>query len=563
MPNAVFYLRYSSYNQGEQSIEGQRHDCLAYAEREGITVVGEYVDRAKSAQYDNRPDFQRMIADSAKRAFDTVIVWKLDRFARNRRDAANTRFILKKNGVKLLSACELINENPEGIILESLLDGLAEYYSKNLSQNVKRGLRESVSKGYFLGGYVPYGFKVVGTNIGNDKIVGKKLVIDPETAPIVRQIFIDYANGKSKKQIIDDLNARGIPSWNGKKFTQSSFQRALKNIKYIGKIEHGGQLYDNYCPAIIDEDTFYRAQEKLKSNKRDSGKNKAITRYLLSGKVFCGHCGGKMVGVSGTSKTGATHNYYACAKWYKYRSCDKKSERKSFLESYIVEQAVEYVLRPERLQLIAERVVAEYDKEFNSGKLQTIDSNIKKTERELDKLADDFMNTSNPALRKRIEERAEIAEARLSDLRIERVKMLVSVEKPLTVREVAAWLKLFTNGDAADPEFQERIIDTFINSVYLYDDKLIIYFNVKDGQQSCYIDYIADADALNDIISDASDKNAQNPAKTNSAAPNSGAAESSYIKSSGGASALIYELYGGKTVYFVFKRGLFGVLIPR
>ena len=499
MQTGVLYLRYSAQKQREQSIEGQRRDCLAYAEREGITIVGEYVDRAKSAQFDDRPEFQRMIADSARRAFNLVIVWKLDRFARNRRDAANTRYKLRMNGVKLVSAMESISDSPEGIILEAVLEAQAEYYSKNLSQNVKRGMRESLNKGNFLGGNVPYGFRVEGTRLNNDKIIDKKLVIDEERAPVIRKLFSDYAAGKSKRQIVDEMNARGITSHGGKRVSFNSFQHVLKNVKYIGKIEYAGQSIDNYCPAIVDEATFYKVQEKLTVNKRDSGKQKAIVRYLLSSKCFCGFCGSKMVGVSGTSKMNAVHSYYACPNWRKH-TCKKKAERKSFLESYVVEQTVEYILRPDRLKLICERIVEGYNREFSNDKLKDIDSQIRKVERELDKLTDEYLSADLPAFKKRINERAEQADNRLNDLQTERAKMLVSVKKPLTEKEVAVWLKIFTDGDAADPAFQERVIDIFVNSVYLYDDKVLIYFNIKDSKQTCHIEHIADMDELIAVI---------------------------------------------------------------
>ena len=135
---AVIYARYSSDNQREESIEGQIRECTAYAEKNGITIVKHYIDRAISAKTDNRPEFQQMIKDSDKKLFDIVLVWKLDRFARNRYDSARYKTQLKKNGVKLMSATEIISEGPEGIILESVLEGYAEYYSADLAEKVVR-----------------------------------------------------------------------------------------------------------------------------------------------------------------------------------------------------------------------------------------------------------------------------------------------------------------------------------------------------------------------------------------------------------------------------------------
>ena len=189
--NAVIYARYSSYSQQEQSIEGQLRDCYAYCEREGMSVVGEYIDRAISGRTDERPDFQRMIADSSKKQFAYVVVWKLDRFARNRYDSAMYKAKLKKNGVKVLSAMEPISNSPESIIMEGLLESMAEYYSANLSENVKRGQRESMLKHNWTGGTVPFGYQVR----------EKKLLPREDRAPIVKEIFEKYAAGVSKKVI--------------------------------------------------------------------------------------------------------------------------------------------------------------------------------------------------------------------------------------------------------------------------------------------------------------------------------------------------------------------------
>ena len=150
--SAVIYARYSSHNQREESIEGQLRECKRYAQDNGITVVGEYVDRAISGKTDNRASFQKMIRDAEKDRFSMVIVYKLDRFARNRYDSAMYKAKLKKCGVKLVSAMEQLSDSPEGIILEAMLEGMAEYYSANLAQNIRRGMKENAMKGLATGG---------------------------------------------------------------------------------------------------------------------------------------------------------------------------------------------------------------------------------------------------------------------------------------------------------------------------------------------------------------------------------------------------------------------------
>ena len=156
----VIYARYSSAEQREESVEGQLRECKEFAERHNMTILDSYIDRALSARTDDRPQFQKMIQDSAKKQFDIVLVWKLDRFSRNRFDAATYRAILKRNGVKVVSAKENISEGPEGIILEAMLDGMAEYYSAELSVKVKRGQKENALKCKANGGNVPFGYRI-------------------------------------------------------------------------------------------------------------------------------------------------------------------------------------------------------------------------------------------------------------------------------------------------------------------------------------------------------------------------------------------------------------------
>jgi len=183
--NAVIYARYSSDSQREESIEGQPRECSHYAQCNSMTIVGSYIDRALSAKTADRPEFQRMIKDSEKGLFEIVLVWKLDRFSRDLYDSAHYKHILKKNGVKVVSAKEHISDGPEGIILESILEGYAEFYSAELSEKIRCGQKENALKGKNNGGGVPLGYLL-------DKQT-QKLIVDPESAPLVVEIFERYS----------------------------------------------------------------------------------------------------------------------------------------------------------------------------------------------------------------------------------------------------------------------------------------------------------------------------------------------------------------------------------
>lgn len=302
--NAVAYARYSSHNQGEQSIEGQLAQARSYAAARGYTIIHEYVDRAKSGRTDNRDQFQQMLRDTAKKQFSVIILWKVDRFGRNREEIAVNKMKCRKNGVRVEYVAETIPDTPEGVILESVLEGFAEYYSLQLSQNIRRGLAESAAKCQVTGGNRPLGYKT-----GPDK----KFIIDEQTAPTVKLIYTLYADGKTVTEIVKQLNEMGLRTLRGSPFTHNSLHSILKNEKYRGIYNSNGLYIPDGIPRIIDDELFFKVQEMLKINKRAPAKTWARADYLLSDKIFCGKCGAPMFGDSGTGKTGTRYHYYVCS----------------------------------------------------------------------------------------------------------------------------------------------------------------------------------------------------------------------------------------------------------
>lgn len=482
--DVVIYARYSSEKQNEQSIEGQLRCCYEYAARRGFRVVGEYIDKALSGtKAETRPEFQRLIADSRKRQFKFVLVWKLDRFARNRYDSAIYKNELKKSGVRVVSVTEGVGDGNESVILEAILEAMAEEYSRQLSQNVRRGLHETALKGNSVGGRLPLGYRVE----------NKKLVIDEHEAEIVRYIFKEYAAGVGKKEIVRAMNARGWRTRQGASFTMNALGRTLSNKKYIGIYTYNSEIQiEGGCPAIVDEDMFNKVSRIVEKTKKSPAHNKTREEdYILSGKLFCGYCGAPMVGESGKSKSGTVYHYYACGKRKKSRSCHKKNEKKGFIEWYIVEQVVEYVLTPSRIDLIAERVVEEYNKGFNSSGVKALEAELREIDRDLDKLIESLIKTDSKAALAKINERIAAQEARKETCELELAKLKIAASISITQDEVKAWLRQFCTGDTLnDEDFRRRIIDVFINSIYLYDDKVVMYFNIRDGKQISYIEML-------------------------------------------------------------------------
>lgn len=490
--NAVIYARYSSANQTEQSIEGQLRYCRAYAKQHGYTIVHEYIDRAQSGTTDNRPDFQQMIRDSAKRQFQFVIVWKLDRFARNRYDSAIYKNLLKKNRVKVVSATEAIGEGNEAIILESVLEAMAEVYSRQLSQNTQRGMRETALKGLWTGGNIPLGYEVE----------NQMLVVNENEADCVRTIFTLYAAGETKTDICRICNEKGYRTKTGKPFFTNALRHILTNPVYIGNYLYKGEI-PRSCPRIIDDDIFQKCVERAELNRKLRGQKQLDdVHYILTGKLYCGYCGNLMTGDMGTGRNGNRYYYYTCHRKKKNKACSKKSEKKDFIEWYIVEQTVNYILDPARIDYISERIVDAYHDEFSESKIAEYEKTIKRLDAEMDRCVDSLLNTSNDSVIKKINARADLLEAQKNDAEAElaklRVTSLVSVKK----EEIIQWLKSYCQGDLFDMQFREKIIDTFIHSVFLFDDKLTIYYNVKHGKQVSYIEALEDASETNSPCSD-------------------------------------------------------------
>ena len=464
---AVIYARYSSDNQREESIEGQIRECNEYAERNGITVLCSYIDRALSARTADRPDFQRMIRDSEKGLFDVVLVWKLDRFSRDRYDSAHYKHILKKNGVKVLSAKENISEGPEGIILESMLEGYAEYYSAELSEKIHRGQKENALKCRNNGGNTALGYVV------KDGM----LAIDPLTAPLVTEIFTRYDSGESMTEIVQSLNSRGLKTKKGKPFTVSGVSLALKNRKYIGEYKYGSVVVPKGIPAIIDDDMFDRVQFRMAMNKKAPAKTKANEEYLLTTKLFCGTCGRIMAGESGTSQNGAIYNYYKCGGAKRHLGCNRKAVKKNWIERAAVLITVRRVLQDKEINRIAEAIVALQEQE------DTTLPAMRQQLQECEKGIENMLNAIQMGvLTSSTKERLEKLEAQRDELKTNILQ--AQIQRPrYTKEQIVDWISRFKYGNADDPEYQKQIIDAFINSIYMFDDKLLFTYNFKDGTE--------------------------------------------------------------------------------
>lgn len=455
MKTAVIYARYSSDSQTEQSIDGQLRVCTEYAKAHDILVLNTYIDRGMTGTNDNRPDFQRMIKDSSRKEWNYVLVYKLDRFSRNKYETAIHKKTLRDNGVKVLSAMENIPDTPEGIILESLLEGMNQYFSAELAQKVKRGMRETRLKGLFQGGGLPYGYRVE----------QRKVVVDENTAEVVRYIYDQYAKGVYVKDIINALTAKGI-LYKGKPFARNTVYGILKNEKYSGVYKHDDEIVDNIYTQIVPSETFATVRKMVEANRY--GKRSTATVYLLRNKLICGYCGKPISAESGTSYNGEVKRYYKCIgrKLY-HNNCEKTPLPKDDVEQFIVNAVIAELNNPQTIDYIINEIMRlQGDIETTTLKILVNEKN--KVNKALENIVNAIengiiSNTTNKRLHE-LEKQQEDLERQII---VERSRCAVKLSKT-DIREY------YEQALRLEPQM---LINYLIKQIVLYNDKVEIHFN--------------------------------------------------------------------------------------
>lgn len=464
---AVIYARFSCDNQREESIDGQLRECNAYARSKGLLVVGNYIDRAISAKTDERPQFQKMIADSKSKAFDYVIVWKVDRFSRSRYDALKYKSVLKKHNVKVLSATEAISDGPEGILLESVLDGLAEYYSADLAEKVKRGMTDNALNGKCNGGYTTFGY-----DVGEDK----KYVVNEVEGPIVKHIFVLYVNQNLNcSRIARRLAEEGAIDKKGNKISHNRVENVIHNRRYLGELRMNDVVNKIGFPQLVDQKIFDLAQEKRSRAHGHQGVRKAKEPYVLTGKLYCGYCGSHMVSESSQSHTGKVYFYYKCTHSKKRSDeCAGRAFEKNLLERMVFIGTEE---------MLADQKIVDAIVDFLYEKQKQGSPYIKAMQAELDDVNMRYKNileileTGGGAF--------EAFKERCSELENRRKKIEADMAReralnPFVEREgFYTILDFYRSLDINDENDRERLISTFVNQVFVYKDRVDVYLTLK------------------------------------------------------------------------------------
>ncbi len=477
MKTAAIYARYSSDSQSEQSIEGQLRVCEEYAQKNNILILNTYIDRAMTGTNDNRPDFQRMIQDSAGHPWDFILVYKLDRFSRNKYESTIHKRTLKNNGVKLLSAMENIPDTPEGIILESLLEGMNQYYSAELSQKVRRGMNETRLKGYFTGGHLNYGYAL-------DE---RKIVVNESQANIIRFIYEQFANGVYVKDIIRALTEKGL-YYKGKPFARTTVYNILRNEKYSGVYKHNGEIFENMYPQIVPQETYAIVRKKIDQNRY--GKRSVQVVYHLRNKLKCGCCGMPMGAETGTSSCGKVVHYYKCSGRKRRNGCTKEMIRKEYLEEVVINEIVGKLSQQKYMNDVVQGILTMQKAQAQGTPILSM---LAKEKRQTDNAIQNVMTAIERGVitnttTKRLKELEAQQESLERQILIERSKIAVQI----TERDIR---EFYLETLHAEPQL---LINQLIKEVVLFDDRIQIHFNSPlrtspdESQGFCFYKGIAD-----------------------------------------------------------------------
>lgn len=472
---AVIYARFSSHNQREVSIEQQVKEGRKFAAANNLRIVEIYADKAVTGKTDRRTNFQRMMKDATKGKFQYVIAWKSNRMGRNMLEAMINDARLRELGIRTLYTEEDFDDTAAGRFALRNMMNVNQFYSENMAEDIKRGLNDNAEK-CMVNGALGLGFKK-----GEDG----RYAIDEPKAAIVREIFERVAALEPFVDIYNDLNARGLRTSTGKPWNRSSFHRMLVNERYRGVYIWGNTRVEGGVPRIVSDALFFKVQEVLKTKKNAQGRHRENGDYLLTGKLFCGHCGSPMVGISGTSKTGAKHYYYICQKKRLEKSCEKKTARRDWIEQRVAEAVKENVMHQE----VIDWLLGGYE---DFLKQHRKDSLLLSYEEDLAGVQKAIKNVM-AAIEQGII--TPTTKERLVELENDRLQLEanIALEKAALVDvprdHIEFWLCSFMDGDATDKKFQAKLIDAFVQAVYLYDGKLKIVCNYTGKNSSITITF--------------------------------------------------------------------------
>ncbi|MCH5314583.1 MAG: recombinase family protein [Eubacterium sp.] len=488
---AAVYCRYSSSAQDDgYSIKAQDKAIGNFALANGYDIQYKYIDKTKTGTNANRPQFQHMIADAKQGLFSTIIIHKIDRFSRNRFDSILYKNELSKYGVKVISVTENFGEGAEAELMLAMQESMAEYYSKNLSREVRKGMDVLSSKGLHTVGNPPLGYDVV----------DKKLAINEAEAEIVRLIFDMYSQKYTYNDMARELNARGYKTKSGNEFFASSFNSILTQKKYIGEYVYNRRVaksltgkYNSHAnksedeivripdavPRIIDDETFYKVQARLNQNKRNAGTYKSKSNYLLSGLIVCGECGFHYQGNSRKGGSGTIYSSYRCGKKQNHKiGCGNHEIEKNRLENFVIEQLQNYLFSNEAINKIANQVT-----EYNKTVAKTNNDDVALFQKQMKQIDKQIANITK-AIARGVDEDIMIDKinslnASKKDLQKRINEAVLEELPPVSKTDINQALSAFSTYLKENNTIEcKRFIDNYIDKIVVYKNKVEIVLKI-------------------------------------------------------------------------------------
>ena len=503
----------------DESIDAQIRAIEEYADKNDIKIVNKFIDRAKSATSDKRPAFQEMIkyCEADNTGISMVLVHKLDRFSRDKYDSAMYKQKLKVKGIRVVSVLENLDNSPESLILESVIEGMAQYYSANLAREVAKGQKENALKALHNGGDAPLGYDVA---------FDKTYLVNEEEAQAVKIIFDMYVNGYSYSNIIDKLNDLGYKTKRGNKFGKNSLHGILSNEKYTGvyvfnKTQRKGvngkrnghkQKSDDEIikveggmPQIIDREVFLQAQEMMQKRKKAPGSHKATTLYLLTGLIRCGECGHAMQGNRRKDKYGNDYISYRCGCRKQKRDCKNKEIKRDYLEEFVLTELEKHVLNDEAIPVLSKALNERLKTKSNDNHemLTNLRNKLEKVNKEIENILNAIMSgIVNNVLKNKLDELEKVKlnlELKINELSVESDDV-VSVD--ITEDQIRSMFGKFKDFVLTRnlPECKKFIGD-YIKEVIVYKDHIEVVFNVVFSFDDDNIIYDLKAIELRDVLS--------------------------------------------------------------
>ena len=497
----IIYCRYSSEQQRDNmSIEAQKHACIEFAAKQGWQILKVYVDEARSGSSDDRAAFQEMISYALKNPVHYILVHKLDRFARNRYDSIKYKHVLRKKGVRVISASQPIigSGDPTEVLLEAMLEGMDEFYSLNLARESIKGMAENARNGWWNGGKSPFGYKLV--EVQSPKGIKRKLSVEVSEAKTVQKIYSLYLAGNGVSKIRNILNNENLMA-RKRRFAKNLIINILRNEKYVGDMTFGKRMNKRKSPvdvnmepitiqdthdALVARDDWNKVQKMLNGKRPDLKYPRAVTSaYLFSGLIECELCGAKFVGISGYNSKKKPYRYYVCNTYRRIgpKACLQTRFNASDVDSKFIKRLKGLLVGEERIE---EMVRTENDA-LKQIKV-TADSRIERIEKEIENLDHrierlfDIIETGDLGLAKQnVAPRLEALQAKRSSLQIDLQELKVKAsQKPIRVSEevIKAWSDLYDRFFSVESVWtQKRFIQSLVKWVKINTERARICYD--------------------------------------------------------------------------------------